>query len=136
MIAHFLIYFNKFKHISILNSLTTIHAIALWLNYGIRTAEKKEQQKSKESAEESKRSLMEIGESFNTVLTLVPTCTMCVFFGLGAFYSPRYFIETASALHTRPQEGLLYGMVAVIIAAVMYPGILARYVHVCEGCVG
>ena len=112
--------------------MTRFHAIALWIGYGNHRADvvaKKSQQtdvkKNKtEASDESPNPA--VGESFNTVVSLMPVCVTGVFFGLGAYFSPRYFIEISAQLKNQPQEGLMFGYLALQLAAVLHASLLKR----------
>ena len=116
-----------------LSFLDLFQAIALWISYGNhksevagKHSEGKDEMSDKTEATE-KTSEPPVAESFNTVISLMPVCVTGVFFGLGAYFSPRYFIEISTQLKNQPQEGLMFGYLALQLAAVLHASLLRRY---------
>ena len=112
--------------------MTVFQAIALWISYGNHKADavrKKSEQTSEASTKkptDDKPPEPAIGESFDTFISLMPVCVTGMFFGLGAYFSPRYFIEISAQLKNQPQEGLMFGYLALQVAALLHASLLRK----------
>ena len=51
--------------------------------------------------------------SDSSLMALLPTLILAMFFGLLAYTTPKFFVETGDALHMAAHEGLAVGAVAI-----------------------
>jgi len=61
-----------------------------------------------------------------TLMSVFPTCVLCLGFGLSAHQAPYYFIEAARGFGMTPSEGLALGAVSVHLVAMAAPWLLQR----------
>ncbi|CAH1778784.1 unnamed protein product [Owenia fusiformis] len=58
--------------------------------------------------------------------SLLPVLLMCNIFGVAAYFSPDMFLQTSKALNLEPTEGLLMGLTALFLSAILFPRVLRK----------
>ena len=60
------------------------------------------------------------------LMSVLPTCILCIGFGLSAHQAPYYFIEAAGRFGMTAAEGLALGAISIHLVAMAAPWMLQR----------
>ncbi|KAK2187644.1 hypothetical protein NP493_159g04034 [Ridgeia piscesae] len=111
-------------------------AVALWISVSLDASSQASEETETEGKEKPSQAegdpteqtphAEDAQEPGVTLMSVFPTCVLCLGFGLSAHQAPYYFIEAARGFGMTPSEGLALGAVSVHLVAMAAPWLLQR----------